>query len=489
MNGQSPAPNPHRWLALALLGTAFFMVILDSTIVYVALPLIQDDLGFSTGGVQWVMSAYLLCFGGLLLLGGRTADLLGRRRVFMVGVVLFAASSLICGLAWSGGVLIAARVVQGASAAIMAPTALSLLLTVFPEGADRNRALGIWGGLGGIGATAGLLIGGPVTEGLGWEWVFFINLPVALAVLGLTPRLLPESIDEDCVRCFDLAGALTVTTAVLLLVAGISEAPDAGWTDARTLAFLGASVALFGLFRRIEQHSPGPLVPLRIFRSRSLVGGNVVLLTAGVCIEGMLLIVTLYAQEVLGYSTIQFGLMTAVMTVMSVVGAYSAQATVTKIGPRPVGAAGMLLIGAACLLLTQVSANGGYLDDIFLGLLIFGAGLGAAFVASQIAALTDVAERESGLAAGLVDSSFNIGGALGLAILSTVAVARTDAVAGGASSDPGLQALTEGFQAAFLVAVGFGLLGLLAALALLPRSTAAGAPTPAQPELASDRVE
>jgi MFS family permease len=185
--------NPPRWKALALLGTAFFMVILDSTIVYVALPLIQDDLGFSTGGVQWVMSAYLLCFGGLLLLGGRTADLLGRRRVFMLGVVLFAASSLICGLAWSGGVLIAARVVQGASAAIMAPTALSLLLTVFPEGADRNKALGIWGGLGGVGATAGLLIGGPVTEVLGWEWVFFINVPVALALLVFTPGCSPRA--------------------------------------------------------------------------------------------------------------------------------------------------------------------------------------------------------------------------------------------------------------------------------------------------------
>jgi MFS family permease len=220
MNGRSPAPHTYRWLALALLGTAFFMVILDSTIVYVALPLIQDDLGFSTRSVQWVMSAYLLCFGGLLLLGGRTADLLGRRRVFMVGVALFGASSLSCGLAWSEASLIAARVVQGASAAIMAPTALSLLLTVFPEGADRNKALGIWGGLGGIGATAGLLIGGPVTEGLGWEWVFFINLPVALAVLLLTPRLLPEGTDGDCVRCFDVAGALTVTTAVLLLVAG-----------------------------------------------------------------------------------------------------------------------------------------------------------------------------------------------------------------------------------------------------------------------------
>jgi EmrB/QacA subfamily drug resistance transporter len=485
MTGPSPTPHPRRWLALALLGTAFVMVILDSTIVYVALPSIQEDLGFSTGGVQWVISAYLVCFGGLLLLGGRTADILGRRRVFIAGVGLFGVSSFVCGLAWSEAALIAARVVQGAGAAIMAPTALSLLITVFPDGTDRNRALGIWGGLGGIGATAGLLIGGPVTAGLGWEWVFFINVPVALAVIGIAPRLLPESVDEDCVRCFDLAGALTVTTAVLLLVAGIFEAPDVGWTDPRTLAFLGTSIGLFALFMRIEQRSRSPLVPLRIFHSRPLVGGNVVLMTAGICIEGMLLIITLYAQEVLGYSTIQFGLMTAVMTVMSVIGAYTAQATVSKIGSRPVGAAGMLLLATACLVLTQVSAKGSYLDDIFLGLLIFGAGLGAAFVASQIAALTDVAEGEAGLAAGLVDSSFNIGGALGVAILSTVAVARTDAV-GGAS--PGAQAMTEGFQSAFLVAVGFALLGLIAGVALLPGSTGEEATASAEMELGADRV-
>jgi MFS family permease len=324
-------------------------------------------------------------------------------------------------------------------------------MTVFPEGPDRNRALGIWGGIGGIGATAGLLIGGPVTEVLGWEWSFFINVPVGLGVLFLTPRLLPESVDEDCVRCFDLAGAVTVTSAVLLLIYAISEAPDVGWGDVQTTGLLAASIALFVSFWRIEARSPGPLVPLRIFRSRSLVGGNLVLLTAGICIDGMLLIATLYAQDVLGYSTIQFGLMTAVMTVMSVIGAYSAQAIVTRVGPRLVGATGMVLLGAGCLLLTQVSAGGSYLDDLFLGLLIFGAGLGAAFVASQIAALAGVADEESGLAAGLVDSSFNIGGALGVAILSTVAVASTEALSEG-GSDAQLQAITDGYQSAFAVA-------------------------------------
>ncbi len=458
-----------RWLALALLGTAFFMVILDGTIVFTALPLIANELGISLGGAQWVMSAYLLCFGGLLLLGGRTADLLGRRRVFMVGVGLFVSSSLICGLAWSGGVLIAARVVQGASAAIMAPTALSLLMTVFPEGPERNKALGIWGGIGGVGATAGLLIGGPVSEFLGWEWIFFINIPVGLGVLLLTPRLLPESVDEDCVRCFDLAGAVTVTGGLLLLVYAISRAPEEGWTDPRMIALLAASAALLVLFVRVEARSPGPLVPLRIFRSRSLVGGNLVLLTAGICIDGMLLIVTLYAQDVLGYSTIQFGLMTAVMTVMSVAGAYTAQAVVTRVGSRRVAASGMVLIAIACLLFTQVSAAGSYIDDLFLGLLVFGAGLGAVFVASQIAGLAGVADEESGLAAGLVDSSFNIGGALGVAILSTVAIARADDVLAD-GSDAELVAMTEGFQTAFAVAVGFALVGLVTALVFLRRT-------------------
>jgi EmrB/QacA subfamily drug resistance transporter len=459
MSQQTARADPRRWLALALLGTAFFMVILDGTIVYVALPQIADDLSFSTSGLQWVMSAYLICFGGLLLLGGRTADLLGRRRLFLVGVGLFISSSLLCGLAWTPAVLIAARVVQGVSAAIMAPTALSLLMSVFPEGPERNKALGIWGGIGGIGATAGLLIGGPVTEGLGWEWVFFINVPVGLTLLAFTPRLLPESVDPGCPRSFDIAGATTVTAALVLLIYGISDAPEAGWAAPETIAVLAAAVVLLALFLLIEARSPGPLVPLRIFRSRALVGGNLVLLTAGMSIDGMLLILTLYAQDVLGYSTVQFGLMTAVLTVMSVIAAYAAQAVVTRTGFRRVGATGMALVAGGCLLLTQVSVHGSYWGDIFLGLLIFGTGLGAAFVASQIAALAGVASEESGLAAGLVDSSFNIGGALGIAVLSTVAVSR-------AEGENELLALTEGFQAAFAVAVGIAALGVVLALTL-----------------------
>jgi EmrB/QacA subfamily drug resistance transporter len=456
--------DPRRWWALALLGTAFFMVILDGTIVFVALPTIQDALGLSTSALQWVMSAYLLCFGGLLLLGGRTGDLLGRRRVFMLGVALFAASSLVCGFASSEATLIAARAVQGVSAAVMAPTALALLMTVFPEGPERNKALGIWGGIGGIGATAGLLIGGPVTEFLGWEWIFFINAPVGLTLLALTPRLLRESVDPDCVRRFDVAGAVTVTGALLLLVYAIAEAPDAGWVSVQTVGLFAVAAVLLLAFVRVEMRSPNPLVPLRILRSRSLVGGNLVLLSAGMCIDGMLLIITLYAQEVLRYSTIQFGLMTAVMTVMSVVGAYTAQAVVTKVGPRAVGAIGMALIVSACVVLTQISVGGSYLNDIFLGMLVFGAGLGSAFVAAQIAALAGVREEESGLAAGLVDSSFNMGGALGLAILSTVAItAAGDGLGVSAQSDGNA---VEGFQTAFVVAAGFAVVGALVAMSL-----------------------
>ena len=461
--------DAQRWLALALLGTAFFMVILDGTIVYVALPSIDEALGFSAGGLQWVMSAYLLAFGGLLLLGGRSADLLGRRRMFMFGVALFAAASLLCGLAWSDQVLVAARVLQGIAAAILAPTALSLLTMVFEEGSERNKALGIWGGIGGVGATSGLLIGGPVTEGLGWEWVFYINVPIGLGVLAVCPALLPESRAPSGRRVYDVAGAVTVTAALVLLVYAVSEAPDAGWAGLQTIGSLVASFALIAAFIQIEARSAAPLVPLRIFRSRTLVGGNLTLLAAGAALDGMLIIVTLYAQKVLGYSTVQFGLGVAVLTVMSVVGAITGQALVTRIGLRPVAFTGMILVGAASLALTQVSVDGTYLGDLFLGLLLFGAGLGATFVAAQIAGLSGVAEQEAGLAAGLVDSSFNIGSALGIAVLTTVAVARTDDVL--ARSDPPSTAvaMTEGFQAALLVGLGIAAFGALLALVLLRR--------------------
>jgi hypothetical protein len=309
--------------------------------------------------------------------------------------------------------------------------------------------------------------------------VFFINVPAGLAVLACSRRLLPESTDPSCARCFDFAGAAAVTAALVLLIYGITGAPAAGWTGIRTIAPLAASAVLLGLFGLIEARSRAPLVPLRIFRARALAGGNLVLLAAGMCVDGTLLIVTLYAQEVLGYPAVRFGLMTAVLTVTSAAGAYAAQAVVTRAGVRPVGAAGMALVAAGCLVLTRVSVPGSYGPELFVGLLVFGAGLGSAFVAAQIAALTGAAERESGLAAGLADSSFNIGSALGIAILSTVAVARAGRAAAGAGPAAGLRAMTEGFQAAFAVAAGIAGLGAVLALLLFRPLIASNAPGPA----------
>jgi MFS family permease len=295
-------PDPRRWWALALLCAAFFMVLLDGTIVLVALPSIGADLGFSEQGLQWVLSAYALSFGGLLLLGGRAADLLGRRRVFTAGVLFFTAASLACGLAWSPAALLAARVIQGVGAAIMTPTALSIISTTFTEGPERNKALGIWGGLGGIGATAAWLIGGPLVDGPGWKWIFFINIPLGLAALALSPVLLRESRAELTRRSYDPAGALTITGALVLLVYAVVEAPDVGWGDVQTILLLAGSAVLLAVFALIESRHPAPLVPLRFLRSRTLVGANVVMLLTGAVAVAMPFVLTLYAQQVLGYS-------------------------------------------------------------------------------------------------------------------------------------------------------------------------------------------
>jgi EmrB/QacA subfamily drug resistance transporter len=463
MNAQSTQPDPRRWLALTLLCVAFFMVILDAQIVILGLPSIEADLGLSADGGQWVMSAYLLSFGGLLLLGGRSADLLGRRRMFMIGTALFLVSSLACGLAWSGGALIAARVVQGISAAIMAPTALSILMNTFEEGPERNKALGIWSAVGGVGATAALLIGGPLTDGPGWEWIFYINVPVALGLIALSPRLLRESRERGAEPIYDVAGAATITSALVLLVYAVVEAPDAGWGDPQTIGLLSASALLVAVFAAVERRSASPLVPLRIFGSRTLVGGNLALLMLGMTAWGMSLTLSLYAQQVLGYSAVEFGLGTAVMTVGAVIGSTTGQAIVTRVGPGAVASAGFLLTGAGLLLLTQVSVDGSYFGDIFFGLLIFGPGLGATFVAASVATLAGVPERESGLASGLNNAAFQIGGALGAAVVTTVAVSQA------AGPDP-LSALTEGFQSAFAAAIVFPALGLISAIFLLRKA-------------------
>ena len=459
--------DPRRWKALALLCGAFFMVLLDATIVLVALPSIGADLGFSERGMQWVLSAYALAYGGLLLLGGRAADLLGRRRLFMTGVLLFTGASLMCGLAWSPAALLAARVVQGVGGAIMTPTALSIISATFPEGAERNKALGIWGGLGGIGAAAAWLIGGPLVDGPGWDWIFFINIPLGLAALALSPVLLRESRGAPPRRSYDPAGALTITGALGVLVYALVEAPDVGWQDAQTILLLAGSAVLLVAFALVESRHRAPLVPLRFLRSRTRVAANTVMLLAAALAVGIPFVLTLYAQQVLGYSAVEFGVGSVVLAVTVTVSAIFAQAAVLKVGFRPVAVTGMALMGAGSLLFTQVSVGGSYFGDIFFGLLVAGPGIGLAFVTATVAALAGAAEDESGLASGLSNTALQIGGALGVAIVTTVAVSRSaDFLAANEGANQ-LLALNEGFQSAFLALVVLAGIGLAPAL-LLP---------------------
>jgi EmrB/QacA subfamily drug resistance transporter len=467
--GTAPAPDPRRWWALALLCGAFLMVILDAAIVIVALPSIEADLGFSVQGLQWVISAYALTFAGLLLLGGRAADLLGRRRMFVVGVLFFTVASLLCGLAWSPTALVAARAVQGVGAAIMTPTALSIISTTFEEGSERNKALGIWGMMGGIGATAAWLIGGLLVEGPGWEWIFYINIPLGLAALALSPVLLRESRVTTARRSYDPAGALTITGALVLLVYAVVEAPDVGWGSLRTILLFAGSAVLLAAFALIESRHAAPLLPLRLLRSRTLVGANLVMLLFGALAFGVPFVLTLYAQQVLGYSAIEFGVGSAVMPVMAAVGSIVSQAVVLKVGFRAVAATGMLLLAGGALVFTQVSVSGSYVGDMLLGLIVYGAGIGPAFVTATVAALAGVAEHESGLASGLSNTAFQIGGALGVAFVTTVAVTRSeDYLAANDGANP-LVVLNEGFQSAFLAVAILAGIGVAVSLLLLGR--------------------
>ncbi|HEX3815339.1 MAG TPA: MFS transporter [Mycobacteriales bacterium] len=470
-------PDPRRWKALALLCVAAFMVILDASIVTVAVPSIEKGLDFSAGGVQWVLTAYVVTFGGLLLFGGRAADLLGRRRVFMAGVGLFALASLWCGLAGSAGMLIAARGVQGVAAAVMTPAAFSILLAAFPEGAERNKAIGVWGAVSGVGGTAGSLIGGPLTDGLGWEWIFFINVPVGIGLLALSPVLLSESRGRMLNRGMDLAGAVLITAALMLLIYGVAQAPAYGLTGGRTVGSLAGSLLLVGVFIGVESRSAAPLVPLGIFASRSLVAGNVIGLAGGMAAFGQGYVLTQYGQQVLGWSAARFGLMTAVLPVLAVAGSIIGQQLVTRWGARPVAVVSMSLLGVACLAWTQLTVGGNYVGVILPGLVIFGPGLGAGCTAGSIAAVAGVSQERSGLASGINNAAFQIGGALGVALLSTVAVSH--------ASGPGgsLAALTHGYRYAFIAAIGFGVLGLAAAISLPGRRRKG-----AEPRVASRQV-
>ncbi|MCC8243205.1 MFS transporter [Saccharothrix luteola] len=462
------APDPRRWKALALLCTASFFVTLDSMIVTLALPSMERDLRLSNEGAQWVLSGYILAFGGLLLLGGRLADLLGRRRVFMTGTALFLVSSLLCGLAWTPEVLVAARVAQGVSAAMMVPSALSILMTTFGEGTERNKALAVWSGTMGFGATAALLIGGPITEWLDWQWIFYLNLPVAAVLLAVSPLLLRESRTRVGRQGFDLVGAVSLTVALFALVFAIAEAPRTGWAGAGTIGLLVGAAVLLAVFVRVERRSSAPLVPLRIFRSRGLVGGNLLMLLLGVLAFGMSFGVSLYGQQVLGYSALVFGFGFLPMTVVNILGSAVAQSVVERLGLRPIAVGGSVLLGVGCLLLTRISATGHYWADMFVALLVFGPGLGACFVASSIAALSGVTEQESGLASGLNSAAFQIGGALGVTIVTSMSVSFATA------AEP-RAALTEGLRAGFVAGCGFVILALVVAFVLLRPAAPPGA--------------
>jgi EmrB/QacA subfamily drug resistance transporter len=455
-----------KWLALALLSAVQFMVVLDIAIVNVALPSIKVDLGFSQENLQWVISAYALVFGGFLLLGGRAADLLGRRRLFLAGLVVFSVASLLAGLAWSEGSLIGARAFQGLGAAVITPAALSILSTTFVEGRERNIALGVWGAVGGFGAAAGVLLGGILTDALSWEWIFFVNVPVGVAGLLLTPVLLRESRDAR-VKRFDVPGAVLVTSGLSSLVYAITQAGQQGWTSDRTLGFGAASVAFLAGFVAWERRHPEPLMRFGILRTRTVSGANVAGLILGTASFSMFLMLTLYMQQVLGFSAMKTGLAYLAVAGTAILWSAVAAQVVTRVGVKPVLAIGMAALTGGLLYFTQVSVDGSYVGDLLPGFLLIGLGLGFSFVPVSIAALAGIQPAEAGLASGLINTSQQIGGALGIAALSTIATSRTDdAVASGTSLNA---ALVDGFHGAFIAGVAIAAVGIVAALTLIRR--------------------
>jgi EmrB/QacA subfamily drug resistance transporter len=462
-------PDMHRWRAFAVLAVSFFMTIIDLTIVNVALPTIGRDLHFSESSLQWVVTAYGLTFGGFLLLGGRAADLLGRRRILMIGLALFTLASLGAGLASSSGFLIAMRGLQGFGAAVVLPAALSIVMNMFAEGADRNKALGLWGGIGAGGATVGLITGGLLTRYVGWETIFFLNVPIGAAALLLAPRIVPESRLETVRRRFDPLGAITVTGGLLLAVYAISKAPDAGWGSVQTIALLAVAVLALAAFLVIESRVAEPLMPLRIFRLRAVAAANAVGLLLGASFFGFIFVGTLYMQQVLGYSALQTGVAWLAASLTSVALAGLSQVLVTRTSAGPVMALGMALVGGGALWSTQVPVHGHFWSTLAGPFFVAGAGTAFAFIPVSIAGLAGVAERDAGLASGLLNTSQQLGGALGVAIASTVAAMHLRTLAGGGATTRA--ALTGGFQWALWVCAAIGLLALPTLAVLYRRGT------------------
>jgi EmrB/QacA subfamily drug resistance transporter len=452
-----------RWIALALLCVAQFVVVLDASIVNVALPTIKEALNFSEDSLPWVLNAYVLTFGGFLLLGGRLADLLGRRRLFMGGLVLFALASLAGGLASNSGQLIAARAVQGLGGAILSPAALSIVAVTFKDGAERNKALGIWGAVAGSGGAAGVLLGGILTEYVGWEWVLWVNVPIGIAAAAIAPSLIAETKSEAETRHFDIAGAVTITLGLSALVFALLDAETVGWGSVQTIATIVGSLILLAAFVAIEMRSRAPLVPFSIFRVRTVTGANVVGILVGASLFSMFYFISLYMQQVLGYSPIKAGLSYLPLAITIILAAGVASALVTKVGFKPILAVGMACVALGLIWFTQIDVNGTFLKDLLGPSLLAAVGLGFAFVPVTIAAVSGIEDREQGLASGLINTSQQVGGALGLAILAAIA----NSVIGGSESP---STLVEGFQAAFAVGAGFAVLGLIATLLLVRTS-------------------
>ncbi len=470
----SASTNPtRRWSALALIVTAQFMVILDVAVVNVALPSIKHDLGFSAQSLQWVVSAYAIFFGGALLLGGRLADLFGRRRLFVGGLMLFALSSLLCGIAWSEGSLIAFRAVQGLGGALLAPAALSLLMTTFAEGRERNLALGIYGAASGSGAAAGVLLGGVLTSYLNWSWIFFVNVPVGVAAVLLAPVLLRESRPDLGHRHFDLAGAATATSGLMLLVYALTAGTSSGWTSSETLVALAVAVAFLGGFVAVESRSPWPLLPLRLLRRRTLAAANASMAIIGAVAFSEFFLLTLYLQDVLGYSPMRSGLAFIGFAGTVMVVSNLAQMVVGRIGVRATLTIGLLTSAVSVGLLTRLPLHGQYFWDLFPAFVLGGAGMGLSFVPVTIAGLAGVDRSDAGIAAGLINTSRQIGGAIGIAGASAIAAAATSRYS--AAPAGSLAAIDHGFRIA-LVALTLLLVAGAALAAVLVRPAPAAEP-------------
>jgi EmrB/QacA subfamily drug resistance transporter len=471
MTSQSPQIN--RWRAFALLAVAFFMTVIDLTIVNVSLPTIGRDLHFSQTTLQWIVTVYALTFGGFMLFGGRAADLLGRRRILMLGLGLFTGASLGAALATGAGFMIGARAVEGIGAAIMLPAALSIVMNMFPEGAERNKALGIWGGLGAAGATVGVIAGGVLTRYAGWQYIFYLNVPIGAVALLLAPRIVPESRLNTAGRRFDAAGALAGTGGMVLLVDAISQAPQYGWGATRTIAVLAAAGGLLAAFVLIERRVSDPILPLSIFRLRTLAGANTAGLLLGGSFFAFIFVGTLYMQEVLHYSSLQSGLAWLAASLTSVAFAGVSQALVTRIGTRFVMAVGMAMIGGGAIWATQVPVHAHFLANLAGPMAVAGAGTAFAFIPISIAALAGVREHQAGVASGLLNTSQQLGGAIGIAIASSVAASHTQTLLRAGHAAPA--ALTGGFQQALWVLGGIGVLAIPAILALVRREAASTA--------------